>query len=35
MAGIKVEDFIKIIDKLADEGVLSGKLSRDLERQFV
>ena len=35
MTGIKVEDFIRMIDKLENEGVLSRKLSRDLERQFV
>ena len=35
MTGIKVDDFIEIIDKLENEGVLSRKLSRDLERQFV
>jgi hypothetical protein len=35
MAGIKMEDFNKIIDKLDEDGVISGKLSRDLDRQFV
>jgi hypothetical protein len=35
MTGVKVEDFITIIDELENEGILSKKLSRDLERQFV